>query len=602
MRSILMTLICGFMACLFGPADASAETRAVFVLDATAQMSARLGQFRKIDAMRSATIAAVQRMDPEARVSVWAFGTDPVKKCEDRGVLLALKAVSAAAKDIDKTLSPIQPRAARAPVFGTVRAALSALGDPKDQPASVILIAGTGDDCISDICSEAKRLHETYSNVKMTVLGLGMSEQAAAKYTCAAKEMGGGFTQVKSATELEKQLRQSLDIAPGAKPVRVTAALASPAAGAEPEAGTAQSAPAQSAPAGEQPAEAPSAPKPVPLAPIVEPNLVLSAVLAEGSPVLETGVTWELYKINTTPTGQLKAAETPSWTGAGGQAKAKLPEGRYIAAVRYGFASAATDVAVGPGKTETTIPLNAGTIAAEAYQSRDQHTAEGVFFTLYRPKNGGGRELLGRSSQSPALFHVNSGDYMLSASAGLAKLDAPVHVEAGKIAAAGLVLNLGIVQIDTFSSASTPADAWHGIYAAAAKPGEPPLLRLSGGSQRLQLPAGSYRVETVYGNASLSTPLTVTPGQIVPLRVVLDAGTAKIRVPAGKPAHICAVYESSSSREPGPAGRAAGMEISFILKAGVYDLECRPANGTSSPTKRQITVASGETKEARLDD
>src|SRR5271165_4005246 len=249
MRSILMTLICGFMACLFGPADASAETRAVFVLDATAQMSARLGQFRKIDAMRSATIAAVQRMDPEARVSVWAFGTDPVKKCEDRGVLLALKAVSAAAKDIDKTLSPIQPRAARAPVFGTVRAALSALGDPKDQPASVILIAGTGDDCISDICSEAKRLHETYSNVKMTVLGLGMSEQAAAKYTCAAKEMGGGFTQVKSATELEKQLRQSLDIAPGAKPVRVTAALASPAAGAEPEAGTAQSAPAQSAPA-----------------------------------------------------------------------------------------------------------------------------------------------------------------------------------------------------------------------------------------------------------------------------------------------------------------------------------------------------------------
>ena len=149
---------------------------------------------------------------------------------------------------------------------------------------------------------------------------------------------------------------------------------------------------------------------------------------------------------------------------------------------------------------------------------------------------------------------------MLTASAGLAKLDAPVHVEAGKITAAGLVLNLGVVQIDTVSSAPTPTGTWHGIYAGSAKPGEPPLLRLLGGMQRFQLPAGTYRIETVYGNASLSTPLTVTSGQTIPVRLVLDAGTAKIgSLPESPP-------KSAPFTAPVRAGSKAQPDALPVLK------------------------------------
>ena len=64
-------------------APAWAQGKTVLVIDATAQMSAKLGQVRKIDAVKTAAGDAASRMDPQSPLAVWAFGTDPAKKCED---------------------------------------------------------------------------------------------------------------------------------------------------------------------------------------------------------------------------------------------------------------------------------------------------------------------------------------------------------------------------------------------------------------------------------------------------------------------------------------------------------------------------------------
>jgi len=565
-------------------------------------MSAQFGQQRKIDAMKSAAAAAAARMDAKASLAAWAFGTNPSKKCEDRGELVHLQPVETAAGALDKALSPVQPRAARAPVFGTLQAALASLGEPKDGAVSAVIIAGTGDDCTGDICSEAKRLHDVYPNAKLTVLAPGMSEQAAANFTCAAKAMGGGFTAVKSAADLTRVLRQTLDIAPNAQPVKVpvqpSAAPAAPAEAAKTSAAksTETAAAAPSAPAGTAPA--------VREQPQPDANTFLSFVLSSGMPPLEAGVTWEIYKINTTPTGQLRAAEAPSWTGGGGQAKLKLGEGRYLVRAAYGFASAEDSIAVAGGKVEKTISLNAGTIAAEALQAQASQAAEDAFFVLYRRKTAAALEELGRSSEAPAIFYVNAGQYTLAASAGLAKLHTDVKVEAGKVSAVRMALNLGVLEIKTFAveGSSKPVPAWHLLYAAASGPGKAPVLRISGGSHRLQVPAGSYRLETQYGNARVESAVSVTAGQTASQSVVLGAGEAKISLPAGKPARVCAVYEAGADRNAGPLGRAAGTSMSFILKAGDYDVECRH-QGASEPAKRaRIRVVPGETQQAKIED
>ena len=155
-----------------------------------------------------------------------------------------------------------------------------------------------------------------------------MSEQAAANFTCAAKAMGGAFTAVKSGTDLDRQLRQALEIAPNAKPAKAPVrprSLVAIRTGDRQEPDTGAAPPCRPWRRG-PPRSSRLSPK---------PNTVLSAVLASGTPPLEAGVTWEIYKINTTPTGQLRTAETPAWTAGGGQAKLKLPEGRY--AVRAGL-------------------------------------------------------------------------------------------------------------------------------------------------------------------------------------------------------------------------------------------------------------------------
>ncbi len=475
MRTVLKGFLPGLALCLCGTNHAVADGRAVFVVDATAQMSAKLGQQRKIDAMKSAVSGAVSRMDPNTHVALWAFGANPARKCEDKGVLVPLQPASTAANAIDKALSTIQPRAARAPILDTVHAALAALGEPKDAAVAAILIAGTGDDCMGDICAEAKRLHVSYPNAKLAVTGIGMSDQAAANFTCAAKEMGGSFTAVKSGTDLDRSIRQVLDIAPNAKPAKTPGQAAPSAPGAGAEKGQAADATPASAPAvpgSEKPAEAqPAIKAEAPQPPQPEPNAVLSAVLADGMSPLGEGVTWEIYKINTTPTGQLRAAEVPTWTGGGGQAKVKLADGRYAVHAAYGFAAGTGDFTVGAGKTEKTIALDAGTIAAEAFQTRDSQSASEAFFVLYRRKSAAALELIGRSSESPAVFRVNTGNYVLTAFAGLAKLDAAVKVEAGKVSAVRMALNTGTLEIKTLAGDSKPVTAWHEIYPAASQPG-----------------------------------------------------------------------------------------------------------------------------------
>ena len=562
-------------------------------------MNAQFGQQRKIDAMKSAVAAAAVRLDAKASLAAWAFGTNPSKKCEDRGELVHLQPVETAASALDKVLSPVQPRAARAPVFGTLQAALASLGEPKDGAVSAVIIAGTGDDCTGDICSEAKRLHDEYPNAKLTVLAAGMSEQAAANFTCAAKAMGGGFTAVKSAADLTRVLRQTLDIAPDAQPVK---APVLPSA-APPEAGKTSAVKST-----ETAVAAPSAPVGTNLAvreqPQPDANTFLSFALSSGMPPLEAGVTWEIYKINTTPTGQLRAAEAPSWTGGGGQAKLKLAEGRYLVRAAYGFASAEDAIAVGAGKAEKTISLNAGTVAAEALQAQGSQAAEDAFFVLYRRKTAVALEELGRSSEAPAIFYVNAGEYTIAATAGLAKLHTDVKVEAGKVSAVRMALNVGVLEIKTFAveGSSRPVPAWHRLYAAASGPGKAPVLRISGGSHRLQIPAGTYRLETEYGNARVESAVSVAAGQTASQSVVLGAGEAKISLPAGKPARVCAVYEAGADRNAGPLGRAAGTSMSFILKAGDYDVECRH-QGASEPAKRaRIRVVPGETQQAKIED
>ncbi|ADP70629.1 hypothetical protein Rvan_1370 [Rhodomicrobium vannielii ATCC 17100] len=625
MRTGLAGLLGGFcvggLMLLSAMGAAAAETRAVIVLDATAQMNAHLGAKTKIDIARASITSALAKLGPGASVSLWTFGGNPQKKCADRADSLSGQSREATLPALTKALAKIEPKAGRAPAFSAVEEAVIAFGG--DRPVSAVLIAGTGDDCAADVCAAARALHDAAPQAKLTVFGLGANEKAAAAYTCAAKAMGGTFTAIKAPADLDKALRQTLadaqaetaKAAPASESAPPEGAPAKPATTAVPSpleadaAKTVAATPGEAAPSAPPPPPpaAPADNKPAPPAPAQpEPNVVLSATLAPGLPMLDAGVTWEIFKIVPTPTGQMREADAPLWVGGGGQAKAKLPDGRYKVQLTYGLATASAEFAVEGSRVERTVPLDAGTIAVEALRLPGGDPAVGAFFTLCRQGANGAREEIGRSSIAPAIFQVNSGSYILAATAGLSRLETPVRVEGGKVSVVSMALNVGTLAIRTLAAptAQTALPAWHRLFADGANPaakGGPPLVRLSGASPRIDLPAGTYRLETVYGAIRDVRTVSVAAGRTTAENIILDAGEAKIALPFGKQDGVCAVYEAGGERAAAsPLVRAAGGEPHFILRAGRYDLECRAKNKPDAPRRAEIVIVAGEVKTTNL--
>ena len=619
MRTIIASLLVLAACCGAAFSCLADETRSVVILDATAQMSAKFGQKRKLDWAKAAIGAAASRMAPDAVFSVWAFGISPEKKCEDISELVPLQTAGGSQQKLNKALGGVQPKAARSPAMDTLQAALKSPGLADGKPVSVALVAGTGDDCGGDICAAAGRLRALYPNARFSVLGLSMNEQAAANFTCAAKAMGGAFTAVKSGSDLERNLREALGLGETASLPKTAAAVApAPAPAASPEAkapdpsvagapaAAPETAPANepSSPSADQPADKQAEEKAV-QPPQPEPNAVLSAALAPGMPPLESGVTWEIYKIQVTPTGQLKPAETPLWVGGGGEARAKLPAGRYSVKLAYGLATGGGDFTVDSGKTEKTFALNAGSIVAEALQTPNGPPVSDAFFVVSRQKTPAAREELSRSSGAPALFQLNAGDYLLSAFADGAMQEASVKVVAGKVSMVRISLNVGALEIKTFAKdgSSEPVAAWHRLSRTDpdGKRGATPVLISSGSSLKLELPAGKYRLETVYGNARDEISVTVKAGEVISQTVILNFGEANISLSPGKTGRICAVFEAGADRKAGPVARAAGSDIRLILKAGLYNIEC--AGKDNGPVKQtEVRIVAGEVQSAKIED
>jgi hypothetical protein len=179
-----------------------------------------------------------------------------------------------------------------------------------------------------------------------------------------------------------------------------------------------------------------------------------------------------------------------------------------------------------------------------------------------------------------------------------------VKVEAGKVSVVRMPLSLGNLEIRAFAKngSSDLVAAWHRLSPAVSDPKNSaiPVLRISGSSPRLQLPAGSYRLETVYGNAHEESVVTIKAGQLTSQTVILNAGEAKLSLSPGKSDKVCAVYEAGADRKAAPIGRAAGSDIRFILKAGRYDVECSGKGENAPPKQTEIIVVAGEVQSAKI--
>jgi hypothetical protein len=349
-------------------------------------------------------------------------------------------------------------------------------------------------------------------------------------------------------------------------------------------------------------AKAKAAPKPKP-AP--KETVSLTALLTADGPPLKLGLTWRIYKLKDANASEPEG--DPVWTGSDEESEAHLAPGDYLVLLRHGLAEARASLKIEAGKdVKLAVPLEAGLLAAKALAIQGGRVLEPAFFTVFTSEAEGHKKL-GSSSAEPATFILKAGRYELRAEAGHTHLDTPISVEAGKVTSVDMALNVGALDLKTFWAVGMPKllKAVHSIFPAQSTGagGDQPLLRIEGAAHRIDLPAGFYRIESVAGLARRETRVAIMAGQVTEQSIVLDAGEVNV---AAKPAPVapetCEVFAQGGMFGIGaskvPLGRAAGPHASFVLPAGRYRIDCRPAGQPKPVLKWEGEVKAGEAIEA----
>jgi hypothetical protein len=189
--------------------------------------------------------------------------------------------------------------------------------------------------------------------------------------------------------------------------------------------------------------------------------------------------------------------------------------------------------------------------------------------------------------------------------AGAAGREATVAVEPGKISNLPVALDLGVLEIETAlppaAAARSPLAVWHRLYRQGEGSGKPPVINIEGSKARIELPAGAYKLQTIFGGFEVETAVTVRAGDVTRQAVAVVAGEAKVNALPGKGRRACDAFEAGKDRKSGPRARAAGVDLSFILEPGLYDIVCRRTDVPSEIAEGRVQVVAGETQDVKFD-
>lgn len=429
---------------LLGAATAIAQTKpappandgpapAIFVLDGSQSMWARLGGQRKVPLARSAIVQALTDYKDRIAFGFVAFGHRRAKPCADSQ--LRAKAGELTSDNQGKFLlgfKPISSKPIAAAFDEAVKGATQASGS-----LDIVLITDGVDSCKADVCAKAQSLKKSTPDLRIHVIGFdAKAKQTVKPLRCVAQNTGGQFLIATKASELKQNLTAILDTV--VKPAAETAPVAQNEGdnGQAPQAGTAEAtpplpvrappevatrSPSEATPATEQkqaaspqdiqaqapPAQGEQAPGPeVPQPDIVGPKIpaqtdipklaraptnesaapprtkpaapagsalpvpvTFKALLTEGGPNITSGLIWRIFSLKAGPNGARKLVSTHREAVP----TAALPPGEYLVNAAYGLSNLTKKIKVESGRSvEETFVLNTGGLKLGAVLANGQ--------------------------------------------------------------------------------------------------------------------------------------------------------------------------------------------------------------------------------------
>ena len=198
------TIICFLLhISLFGQTE-QALTKTYIILDGSGSMWGRLeDDVMKIEAARNALQDYVDHLHESKQVALRAYGHNREKDCQDTELIIPFSDVKNVRDQIREIAHSINPTG-RTPIGISLMKALEDIGN---QEAEIILISDGLETCSVDPCELMKSWRDKKVNIKVHVVGIGLTDKEKETLMCITNESGGQFKDAQSAKQLTEGLK-----------------------------------------------------------------------------------------------------------------------------------------------------------------------------------------------------------------------------------------------------------------------------------------------------------------------------------------------------------------------------------------------------------
>ncbi|HRQ88440.1 MAG TPA: VWA domain-containing protein [Bacteroidia bacterium] len=256
-------------------------------------------------------------------------------------------------------------------------------------------------------------------------------------------------------------------------------------------------------------------------------SLKLAATIKEGQPPISKGLAWDILgdpdAEGDRPSKAFSYDPQPTLT---------LPAGKYLVKVVHGDATAQREIEVTAGQTtEVVLSLESGKVKASALlEEGGEPIASNLAWEVFAAETDleGNRKSVAFSYDNQPTFTLPSGKYLVQAVHGSAKSTAEISVEAGVSSEIALILGAGKLRLSALPApGAKPLESglsWEVLGQPDLEDKRESVAFSYDGNPTLSIPAGSYTVTLVWGNAKASQDVVIEAGKLTDTAIVLNAG------------------------------------------------------------------------------
>ncbi len=501
------TLILDLSTSMAGPISSAGRPRIIqdYPGDETILPSRnRRSSQSRIGVVRKALGRAYRDFSPRIDLGIVAFGHSKPGNCSDIASIKPVGKINPAEyKRATDALLPVGV----SPVTDAIKFAAEK-ADYKNTANTFILLTDSVDSCSANPCQYGAELRNSGANITVHVIAIGLAAEKQKNLRCLAGHTRGHFFSVSSRGQLTKAIYSAFN------GVSITSLL-------KPEPAPSAEIIAETQAAGNGISREARITGEIPL-PRRKPKAPSKLRMAEAAP-------------ETKPPAKAQPEEKPrkavrETVAAPSGEKPASPEKKPEAGAVISESQPETSTML-PGMPPALAP-NVGQVNVAARVIKGAAPMEGgVSWAVYSSDNGAAERRVAMSNAGRAEFKLPAGNYIIKASLGLARAQAPVVVRGGQKTSRDIVFNAGGLKLSSVVSGGKEGKSTKISYTIRDAKGRV-LARNIGANRIIHLNAGSYGITSHYGttNSIVKAELEVLPGKLTEATLSHNAGRVTFKL------------------------------------------------------------------------